>query len=161
MSENAISAALIREEDRIQRPVYYISKRLTGAERNYPKLEKLAYCLVIASRKLRPYFQAHHIIVYTDQPSRHVLTWHEMSGRLPKWNIELSQFDIAYTPRQAIQGQVLADFIAEFTIPKDCPRTVNLLDAYGNSRPMVHRTTAAPTLELYLKPQKTDPYVML
>ena len=56
VSENAISAALVREEDRVQKPVYYVSKRLTGAERNYPKLEKLAYCLVIASRKLRPYF---------------------------------------------------------------------------------------------------------
>ena len=66
VSENAISAALVREEDRIQRPVYYISKRLAGAERNYPKQEKLAYCLVIASRKLRPYFQAHSITVYTD-----------------------------------------------------------------------------------------------
>ena len=70
ISENAISVALIREEDKIQKPVYYVSKRLTGAERNYPKLEKLAYCLVIASRKLRPYFQAHSIIVYTDQPLR-------------------------------------------------------------------------------------------
>lgn len=58
VSENAISAALIREEDFIQRLVNYISTQLTGVERNYPKLEKMAYCLVVASRKLYPYFQA-------------------------------------------------------------------------------------------------------
>lgn len=121
--ENAISAALIREEDRVQKSVYYISKRLTGAERNYPKLEKLAYCLVISSRKLRPYFQAHPIIFYTDQPLRQILMQPKTSGRLRKWNIRLSQFDIIYTPKRAIQGQVLADFIAEFTIPEDLPET--------------------------------------
>ena len=31
-----------------------------------------------------------------------------------KWSIELSQFDITYTPRTSINGQVLADFIVEF-----------------------------------------------
>ena len=123
VSEHAISAALVREEDKVQNPVYYVSKRLTGAERNYLRLEKLAYCLVIASRKLRPYFQAHPLTVYTDQPLRQVLTRPETSGRLLKWNIELSQFDIAYAPRRAIQGQVLADFIAEFTVPEDLPET--------------------------------------
>ena len=108
---------MVHEEDRVQKPVYYVSKRLTGAERNYPRIEKLAYCLVIASRKLRPYFQAHSIGVYTDQPLRQVLQRPETSGRLLKWNIELSQFDIAYLPRRAIRGQALADFIAAFTIP--------------------------------------------
>lgn len=56
VTEHAISAALVKEEDRVQHPVYYISKRLTGAESRYPTLEKLAYYLVIASRKLCPYF---------------------------------------------------------------------------------------------------------
>ena len=46
-----------------------------------------------------------------------------MSGRLIKWNIELSQFDITNTPRRAIQRQVLVDFIAEFTIPEDLLET--------------------------------------
>ena len=39
----------------------------------------------------------------------------ETSGRLLKWNIELSQYDITYHPQKAINGQALADFIAEFT----------------------------------------------
>ena len=31
-----------------------------------------------------------------------------------KWNIELSQYDITYHPRREINGQALADFIAEY-----------------------------------------------
>ena len=115
VSSHALSAALIREDDKVQYPVYYISKRFTGAEKNYPKIEKLAYCLLIASRKLRPYFQAYPIRVLTDQPLKQVLFRPETSGRLLKWNVELSQHDITYYPRRAINGQALADFIAEFT----------------------------------------------
>ena len=39
----------------------------------------------------------------------------ETSGRLIKWAIELSEFDIKYKPRTVVKGQVLADFILEFT----------------------------------------------
>ena len=41
----------------------------------------------------------------------------EVSGRLVKWEVELTQFDILYQPRTAIKGHALADFIAEFTFP--------------------------------------------
>ena len=32
-----------------------------------------------------------------------------------KWAIELSEFDIRYKPKTAIKGQILADFVMEFT----------------------------------------------
>ena len=35
------------------------------------------------------------------------------------WAIELSEFDIQYRPRTAIKGQIVADFIVEFTNDKD------------------------------------------
>ena len=44
----------------------------------------------------------------------------ETSGRLIKWAIELNEFDIRYKPRMAVKGQVLLDFIVEFT-PSDTP----------------------------------------
>ena len=49
VTEDAASAVLVREEDRSQKPVYYISKRLLGAESQYPLMEKMAFCLVTAS----------------------------------------------------------------------------------------------------------------
>ena len=39
----------------------------------------------------------------------------EALGRLLKQAIELGQFDVSYSPRMAIKGQAIADFIAEFT----------------------------------------------
>jgi len=49
VSTYAISAALVKEEDHIQRPVYFVSMRLPGAEIRYPKPKKLAYSLLITS----------------------------------------------------------------------------------------------------------------
>ena len=66
VSQVAVSMALIREEDRSRRPVYFISRAFRGAEVRYPQMEKLAFALVTAARKLKPYFQAHIIIVLTD-----------------------------------------------------------------------------------------------
>ncbi|KAL5565151.1 hypothetical protein UlMin_028315 [Ulmus minor] len=70
---------------------------------------------MIAARKLRPYFQAHTIIVPTKFPLKQILQKPDTSGRLAKWSIELGEFDILFRPRMAIKGQDLADFIAEFT----------------------------------------------
>ena len=54
VSEAATSGALVKEcNDGVQRPIYYVSRALTKSEKNYTPLEKLAYALVTASRKLR------------------------------------------------------------------------------------------------------------
>ena len=84
-------------------------------EGRFPMMEKLAFTLVIASRKLRHYFQAHTINVLTDHPLKKAMTKLEVVGRLIQWTIELSEFDVRYQPRNAIKAQVLADFIAEFS----------------------------------------------
>ncbi|XP_030934103.1 uncharacterized protein LOC115959721 [Quercus lobata] len=115
VTPHAVSSALIREEDKVQRSVYYTSKALKGAERRYPQMEKLAFALITASRKLRHYFQAHVINVMTDHSLKKAMNRLEAAGRLIQWAVELSKFDIRYQPRHAIKAQALADFIAEFT----------------------------------------------
>ena len=70
MSNTAVSSALIKKEENIQNLVYYTSRAFQGAKANYPRMEKIAFALLVASRKLRPYFQVHSIIVMTDQPIR-------------------------------------------------------------------------------------------
>ncbi|XP_074351891.1 uncharacterized protein LOC141691044 [Apium graveolens] len=114
VSEYLISAILVREEDGQQSPVYYVSKRLHDAETHYTSMEKLVYALILASRKLRPYFQAQRIEVRTAYPLRKVLHKPESSGRMLKWAVELGQFDLEYVPQTAIKGQALADFLLEF-----------------------------------------------
>ena len=78
-------------------------------------IEKLAFALITASRKLRHYFQAYVINVVMDHPLRKATNKLEAVGQLIKWAIELSEFDIRYQPRNSIKAQVLVDFIAEFT----------------------------------------------
>lgn len=73
ISEYATSVALIREDEGIQFRVYYVSKRMLDAETRYSNIKKLAYALILASRKLRPCFQAHKIEVHTAYPLRQVI----------------------------------------------------------------------------------------
>ena len=98
VSPVAVSTALIREEEKVQKPVYYASRVLRGAEKRYPPMEKLSFALVTAARKLKLYFQAHTIVVLTDKPLRRAMSNPDAAGRLALWAIELSEFNIQYRP---------------------------------------------------------------
>jgi hypothetical protein len=52
------------QEGKDQFPIYFVSRALQGVEINYQRLEKVAFALLIASRKLRPYFQCYPINQY-------------------------------------------------------------------------------------------------
>ena len=52
VSESAASSVFVWEDNKVQHPVYYVSKRLLDVELRYPNMEKLSYALVISSRKL-------------------------------------------------------------------------------------------------------------
>jgi hypothetical protein len=69
----------------------------------------------MASRKLRHYFQAYHIIVPSSQPLKDIMRNREATGRVGKWAAELNEFSIDYVHRSSIQSQALADFIADWT----------------------------------------------
>ena len=66
--EEAIGTILTVERDDEQRLLYYISKVLHGVEVRYQRIEKLAYVVVLASRRLKHYFRAHPVIIRMDQP---------------------------------------------------------------------------------------------
>ena len=79
----------------------------------------MALALITAARKLKPYFQAHIIVVLMDQPLKKAMSSPEAAGRMALWAIELSEFDVQHRPRIAMKGQVVADFIAEYTQSED------------------------------------------
>ncbi|XP_042441455.1 uncharacterized protein LOC122026808 [Zingiber officinale] len=111
-TEHAVGLAFVRLDDEEQ-SVYFLSHILKDAESRYIGLEKLAFTLVLAARRLRPYFLAYTIIVMTNSPLGRVLLNPEASGRLIKWTTKLSKFNIQYQPRSVIKVQALADFITE------------------------------------------------
>ncbi|GKB87926.1 reverse transcriptase domain-containing protein [Tanacetum coccineum] len=65
------------------------------------------------ARRLRWYFKAHPVKVITDQPIKQILSKTEASGKLAKYVVELGAYNITLEPRNAVKGQVLADFITE------------------------------------------------
>ena len=113
----AVSLVLIRVDNGVQRPVYYVSKSLHEAEIHYLPLEKAILAVVHGTRKLLHYFQAHTVVILTQLPLKTVLRSADYMGRIAKWGTVLGAFDIKYMPRTSVKGQVLADLVAEFTEP--------------------------------------------
>jgi ribonuclease HI len=120
-SPHAVSAALVQEQAREGTtrwcPVYYISEVLTTSKCNMTELDKIAYAFVMASRKLRHYFEAFKVRVTLDRGLGELFRNPEASVRIAKWAVELSGYHITFEPRTAIKSQVLADFIVDWTGP--------------------------------------------
>ena len=69
----AVSLVLIRVDNGIQQPVYYLSKSLHKAEVRYLSLEKAILTVVLGTRKLPHYFQAHTVVILTQLPLKTIL----------------------------------------------------------------------------------------
>jgi hypothetical protein len=71
-TDTAVSVVLVEERKEAdalkQFPVYYVSEALSGSKLCYSEMEKMAYAVVMAKRKLRHYFQSHNVSVPTAFP---------------------------------------------------------------------------------------------
>jgi hypothetical protein len=109
--------------------LYYLSCTLLGAECNYPDIEKIGLSLVFTAQKLHHYMLEHtiHLVSRVD-PLHYILSKMMLSGRMAKWAMILSQFDIVFIPQKAMKGQALANFLAAHPIPDDLPIDDDLSD---------------------------------
>jgi len=115
VTERAVSAVLAQYQDQIHKPIYFVSKVLQGLEVRYQALEKAALAVVFSARRLRHYFQSFTVLVMNDLPIQKVLKKPDVAGRMVKWAVELSEFDIKYEPRGPIKGQIFADFVVKLS----------------------------------------------
>ncbi|CAM8887659.1 unnamed protein product [Rhodiola kirilowii] len=126
--EKSLGAMCVQETDeRKERPLYYLSQTLVGAELNYSPIEKICLALVFAVQKLRHYMQAHtvHVVSKAD-PIKYVLSRPVLSGRLAKWAVLLKQYDLVFVPQKATKGQVIADFFADHPVPTEWEFSIDL-----------------------------------
>jgi hypothetical protein len=107
---NVVSTILVAEREEegraypVQRPVYYVSEVLADAKTHYTQPQKLLYALLITSRKIQHYFQAHKIVVPSSFPLGEIICNRDANGRIIKWSVELGEFEIKFCPRQAIKS---------------------------------------------------------
>lgn len=66
--------------------------------------------------KVATIFPSPPCTVLTNFPLRQVFHKSEMSGRLMKWALELSEYDNGFKPRATLKGHTAADFIVKLTL---------------------------------------------
>ena len=113
--EKTISLVLVQKQDQVQKPIYFVSKVLQGPYVRYQAIEKATLAVVFSARRLHHYFQSFAVIVMTDLPIRKVLQKPNVAGRMVRWAVELSEFDVQYEPRGPIKGHVYVDFVVELS----------------------------------------------
>ncbi|CAL8157613.1 unnamed protein product [Prunus armeniaca] len=117
--ERSLGALLAQHnDDGKENALYYLSRTLVGAKQNYTPIEKVCLALVFAVQKLRHYILSHRVILISKaDPLRYLMSKPVLSGRIAKWSLLLSEFEIKFVPQKAIKGQALADFLAAHPTP--------------------------------------------
>ena len=117
VASHTVSLVLIRVDNGVQRPVYYVSKSLHETEVRYLPLEKAILAVVHATRKFPHYFQVHTVMVLTQLLLQSLLRKVDYKGRIAKWGMILGDLNIKYMPCTSIKGQLLAVLVVEFAEP--------------------------------------------
>ena len=87
-----------------ERTVYYLSKKFTACEMNYFLLERMCCALVWASHRLRQYMLSHTTrLISKMNPVKYIFEKPALTGRIARWQVLLSEFDIDYVTQKAIK----------------------------------------------------------
>ncbi|WJZ94854.1 hypothetical protein VitviT2T_013679 [Vitis vinifera] len=99
------------------RAIYYLSKRMLDYETRYVMIERYCLALVWATRRLRHYMTEYsvHLISRLD-PLRYLFDRPALVGRLMRWLVLLTEFDIHYVTQKSIRGSIVADHLASLLV---------------------------------------------
>ena len=113
--ENSMGCVLGQHDDtgKKERAIYYLSKKFTECEVRYPFIQKLCCALVWVTRRLRQYMLYHTTwLISKLDPLKFLMEAPALTGRLARWQMLLSEFDILYVSQKAVKGSAIADFLA-------------------------------------------------
>ncbi|XP_059599332.1 uncharacterized protein LOC132255277 [Vitis vinifera] len=123
VSDMALGCMLAQIDDLgKERAIYYLSKRMLEYEMKYVMIEHLCLALVWATRRLRHYMTEYsvHLISRLD-PLRYLFDRPALTGRLMRWLVLLTEFDIQYVSQKSIKGSIVADHLASLPTSEDRP----------------------------------------
>ncbi|XP_049369418.1 uncharacterized protein LOC125834305 [Solanum verrucosum] len=108
------------ETGKKEQAIYYMSKKFTSYEARYSLLERTCCAVTWVAQKLRHYLSSHttYLISRMD-PLKYIFQKPMPTGKLAKWQILLSEFDIVYVTQKAMKAQTLADHMAENPVDDD------------------------------------------
>jgi hypothetical protein len=117
---HTIGSALMQEYEGKERVIFYLSRKLLDPETRYSPIEKLCLCLYFSCTKLRHYLLCSECtMVSKHDVIKHMLSMPILNGRIGKWILALSEFDLRYESAKAIKGQLIADFVTHHHEKKD------------------------------------------
>ncbi|GKV11259.1 hypothetical protein SLEP1_g22525 [Rubroshorea leprosula] len=114
-ADESIGCLLAQENNNKQeQAVYYLSRALNPTEVKYSSVEKLYLALFFAAIKLRHYLLYSEVFVVSKTDViKYMLSRPLLRGRIGKWILALTEFNLRYLPQKAVKGQALANFLAD------------------------------------------------
>ena len=113
-SDLAIGAVLVQREDGKPHVVYYASKTLNEAQRNYTTTEKELLAVVYALDKFRAYLVGLDIVIFTDSALKYLMTKKNAKARLIRWVLLLQEFNLQIKDKKGVEN-VVANHLSRLT----------------------------------------------
>ncbi|XP_022158764.1 uncharacterized protein LOC111025231 [Momordica charantia] len=133
VTEGSMGCVLGQHDDsgRKERAIYYLSKKFTDCETRYSQVEKTCCALAWATRRLRQYMLYYTTwLISKMDPIKYIFEKPSLLGRIARWQVLLSEYDIVYVTRKAIKGGALADYLAQQPINDYIPVKFDFPDEY-------------------------------
>ena len=104
-SDIAIESALMQlSEPNWYKPVYYTSRKLSTAERNYSTTEREALGMIYSVNKFRHYLLGKKFTFHVDHSALlYLVSKQELTGKLARWMLLLQEFEFDILHRLGVQ----------------------------------------------------------